>query len=54
MKLIIYCEECTKVKRMKEKYGVFSFDSLTEANFHITQYEHTVRIELESTAEEDE
>ena len=47
--LVIFCEECTKQERIRDKHFVFTFASLTEAFNHIQQYGHQVLIELEST-----
>jgi hypothetical protein len=51
--LVIYCEECTAQGRVKDKYFVFTFASLTEAHNHIQQYGHQVQIELETVTESD-
>lgn len=52
MILIIYCEDCTRQARLKDKYAVVKFDSLTEAVNHITQYQHDIKIDLEDDNDE--
>jgi hypothetical protein len=52
-KFVIYCEECTKQLRPTNKYGVYTFESLTEATNHIIQYGHVVKIDLEATSDND-
>lgn len=53
MRLIIYCEECTIERRKENKYAVVSFENPIDAIFHINQYQHKVRIELEPDYEDD-
>lgn len=50
--LKIWCVECTVRLRMNDKYRIRSFESLTTAVQHITQYGHEVKIELEAKSEE--
>jgi len=52
-KLIIFCEECTIQERLRDKYAVATFESLTMAVNHIIQYGHVVKIEIEPEYDEE-
>ena len=51
--LQIWCEECTIQLRLKDKYAVRTFESLTAAVQHITEYGHVVKADLEVQSEEE-